>query len=310
MTIGFSCRKCKLSLMVSKRSAGRDGKCPKCGAELTFPATADFDGEPDWMDAAEFDRLHSLPAPSRYFDQRGEAALEERSGSEPAFAATALAEAVPVDSAEVVPGYVAEVKPAVVAEAATAASEGKAEVAQERASPEQEGSQLWGGGPVKPMSWASPVEVPESSGEVEDDLEETSLGEVHIEPPLDDLPVPLDEVDVDIDDEDTEVVTRVGQGPYLTVVSEGESYGVCYDLKGRRCSVLGRDESNEVSLPSSAVSRHHCQIERSGQRFFLTDLGSANGTVINGEATISVELKEGDAIQIGDILLRFSEDED
>ncbi len=74
--------------------------------------------------------------------------------------------------------------------------------------------------------------------------------------------------------------------------------------------MLGRDESNEVSLPSTAVSRHHCQIERSGRRFFLTDLGSANGTLVNGDATISTELNEGDAIQIGDILLRFAEDDD
>jgi hypothetical protein len=96
-------------------------------------------------------------------------------------------------------------------------------------------------------------------------------------------------------------------GPRLTIVSEGRIQGCVFSLTTNRCSVIGRDTKNEVAIPSSAISRHHCQIERSGDDFIITDLGSANGTLVNSEHTISCKLKNGDYIQVGDTLLRFDD---
>jgi len=94
-------------------------------------------------------------------------------------------------------------------------------------------------------------------------------------------------------------------GPRLTIVSEGRLNGISYGLAEHRCAVVGRDQKNEVAVPSSAISRHHCQIERGAQGYTVTDLGSANGTLVNGQHTISQQLKAGDYIQVGDTLLRF-----
>lgn len=94
-------------------------------------------------------------------------------------------------------------------------------------------------------------------------------------------------------------------GARLTIVSEGRIQGCVFSLLSARCSVIGRDAKNEVAIPSSAISRHHCQVERSSNDFIITDLGSANGTLVNSERVISCKLKDGDYIQVGDTLLRF-----
>ncbi|MDF1662554.1 MAG: FHA domain-containing protein [Planctomycetota bacterium] len=94
-------------------------------------------------------------------------------------------------------------------------------------------------------------------------------------------------------------------GARLTIVSEGRIQGCVFSLLTARCSVIGRDAKNEVAIPSSAISRHHCQVERSSKDFIITDLGSANGTLVNSERVISCKLKDGDYIQVGDTLLRF-----
>lgn len=99
--------------------------------------------------------------------------------------------------------------------------------------------------------------------------------------------------------------TKTTSGPSLTVVSEGKIKGLVYPLGNNRCSVIGRDPKNEVPIPSTAISRHHCQIERSGTDYIVSDLGSANGTLVNSELTITRKLQTGDYIQVGDTLLRF-----
>lgn len=81
-------------------------------------------------------------------------------------------------------------------------------------------------------------------------------------------------------------------------------------LKGRRFAVgegplrLGRSSSNDIHLPDEELSRNHCIFERSGETgIVLTDLASANGTLVNGVQLGSepVELKEGDLIEVGQI---------
>src|SRR5206468_3059133 len=55
-----------------------------------------------------------------------------------------------------------------------------------------------------------------------------------------------------------------------------------------------------VCLESPAVSRHHARIVRSGSQFFIEDLGSSNGTFLNGERVQGRHsLTENDSLQIG-----------
>lgn len=69
---------------------------------------------------------------------------------------------------------------------------------------------------------------------------------------------------------------------------------------------IGRNENNDICLPSLRVSKRHASVQVRGGRVFLTDLGSTNGTSVNGtpvEAYREVELFDGDAVEIAPYLV-------
>ncbi len=69
---------------------------------------------------------------------------------------------------------------------------------------------------------------------------------------------------------------------------------------------LGRAVENEIVIVSKRASREHAHIRRDGRRVFLDDLGSTNGTFLNGERVLgSVQLRDGDEISIGKIVFTF-----
>src|SRR3954469_18096567 len=91
---------------------------------------------------------------------------------------------------------------------------------------------------------------------------------------------------------------------YLEVI-EGRSSGRRFPL-GAAEATLGRDEACEVSLLDEAASRRHAAISRRGDRFFVRDLGSRNGTRLNGAAIKAEEaIRSGDEVTIGATRLRF-----
>lgn len=53
------------------------------------------------------------------------------------------------------------------------------------------------------------------------------------------------------------------------------------------------------------MSRVRCNITGEGGRFLLRDLGSTNGTLVNGNEVESIELRNGDVITMGEIELEF-----
>lgn len=74
----------------------------------------------------------------------------------------------------------------------------------------------------------------------------------------------------------------------------------------KACSI-GRATGNDVVLGNEKVSRHHASIQKELRRgFWIADLGSINGTFINGRRiTQSTRLKDGDRIEIGPFQLLF-----
>jgi DNA-binding winged helix-turn-helix (wHTH) protein len=71
-------------------------------------------------------------------------------------------------------------------------------------------------------------------------------------------------------------------------------------------NLLGRDRSAVVCLDAASVSRHHARILVEGARATLEDLGSKNGTSLNGEPVERArELRDGDAVRLGEVLLLF-----
>lgn len=69
---------------------------------------------------------------------------------------------------------------------------------------------------------------------------------------------------------------------------------------------LGRAVENEIVIVSKRASREHAHIRRDGRRVFLDDLGSTNGTFVNGERVLgSMQLRDGDQIAIGEVVFTF-----
>ncbi|MFM8384721.1 MAG: FHA domain-containing protein, partial [Actinomycetota bacterium] len=58
-------------------------------------------------------------------------------------------------------------------------------------------------------------------------------------------------------------------------------------------------------LDDVTVSRKHAQVVKSGKSYFLTDLGSLNGTYLNGELVSEKSLADGDELQIGKFRMHF-----
>src|SRR5215217_7758310 len=89
----------------------------------------------------------------------------------------------------------------------------------------------------------------------------------------------------------------------LKIISE-KGGGDVFELTGTKISV-GRDAASEIVLNDASVSRYHCTIVRRGEDFFITDLGSLNGTSVNGREADDTRLANGDKIIIGYLTFRF-----
>jgi pSer/pThr/pTyr-binding forkhead associated (FHA) protein len=68
---------------------------------------------------------------------------------------------------------------------------------------------------------------------------------------------------------------------------------------------VGRDTKSDVFLDDVTVSRAHARIDRRDRAFFVKDLGSLNGTYVNGEAVEETKLARGDEVQSGKFKLVF-----
>ncbi|MBI4728370.1 MAG: DUF3662 and FHA domain-containing protein [Acidobacteria bacterium] len=69
--------------------------------------------------------------------------------------------------------------------------------------------------------------------------------------------------------------------------------------------VLGRLDTSDVMLPDPGVSRRHAEIRREGDEWVLIDLGSTNGTDVNGRRVGRHRLVPGDRIALGETVLEF-----
>src|SRR5436190_20773108 len=70
----------------------------------------------------------------------------------------------------------------------------------------------------------------------------------------------------------------------------------------RDMTVIGRREDCDLRIPLSDVSRKHCRLILNGETIKVEDLGSSNGTYINGERVQQAELSAGDTLQVGPVV--------
>lgn len=85
----------------------------------------------------------------------------------------------------------------------------------------------------------------------------------------------------------------------LTTPFESQGSGTKWVLEPRPM-IIGRHPSCDIVLPDRQISREHARIFHTADGFFIEDLGSKNGTYVNGEAvTRPRHLDESDVVQIG-----------
>ncbi len=76
----------------------------------------------------------------------------------------------------------------------------------------------------------------------------------------------------------------------------------------RAVTVIGREASADVVLPVTAVSRRHVELRREGDDYVARDLGSRNGTLVNGHPVTEAVLEPLDELRIGDAVVKLVEE--
>ncbi|NJC82164.1 FhaA domain-containing protein [Planosporangium mesophilum] len=97
-----------------------------------------------------------------------------------------------------------------------------------------------------------------------------------------------------------------GGGPARSarlVSADGRSYPLSIGS-----TVIGRGDQANLRLPDVGISRRHARLDFDGAQVVLTDLGSTNGTMVNGQRVSAVALNPGDMIQLGTTTLTFRAD--
>lgn len=85
----------------------------------------------------------------------------------------------------------------------------------------------------------------------------------------------------------------------LVMVREG-SENRSFPIK-KDNTVIGRREDCDLRIAIEAVSRKHCRIAVAGDSVIIEDLGSSNGTFVNGSKVKRTEVSAGDTIQVGPV---------
>jgi transcriptional regulator with GAF, ATPase, and Fis domain len=106
-------------------------------------------------------------------------------------------------------------------------------------------------------------------------------------------------LEVDLSDPGHALVQR-----FRLSVTNGPSKGSSFVSTGERC-VIGTHESADFRLEDETISRFHCEIDPTSGRPVLRDLGSRNGTRVDGVSTLSVHLHAGARIVLGRTQLVF-----
>jgi pSer/pThr/pTyr-binding forkhead associated (FHA) protein len=101
-------------------------------------------------------------------------------------------------------------------------------------------------------------------------------------------------------------VIAAGEGyPARLTFESGPFAGRIVALPNQMVSV-GRAPDNDIVVGDPATSGRHGRIEVRAGAFWISDLGSTNGTAVNGEPVIEKQLTHGDLIAIGQNTIRFT----
>jgi two-component system, NtrC family, response regulator HydG len=104
--------------------------------------------------------------------------------------------------------------------------------------------------------------------------------------------------------------TPVPESAFVLSVSEGPDTGKTFriDVAEPAPVLVGQSPSCQIRLTDRATSRRHASLELSGRRLRITDLGSRNGTFVDGVAVLDAYLRGGELVRVGGTALRVETD--
>ena len=89
-------------------------------------------------------------------------------------------------------------------------------------------------------------------------------------------------------------------GQFQLTMRSGPNPGTVFALDGDQISI-GRDSSNEIPVNDAEISRRHSRLSFKGGKYVVEDLGSTNGTFVNGQRLTGPHvLKSGEVISLGE----------
>ena len=120
-------------------------------------------------------------------------------------------------------------------------------------------------------------------------------------------------IDDDWEDQSTQVASVMDPlplsreaSPHHLELARGPGAPQTFDL-GDRDTVIGRSTEADIHIPSVNLSRKHLLLQNHGPEYGIKDMNSRNGVFLNGVKVSSAVLREGDAIQLGDVVLIYHE---
>jgi hypothetical protein len=92
---------------------------------------------------------------------------------------------------------------------------------------------------------------------------------------------------------------------YALLFVSGRYQGTVFALPGEGALVMGRESDSELVLAEDLVSRRHAELVMKNGEVTLRDLGSTNGTFVNGQRIKKVKLTVGDRVLVGSSLMKL-----
>jgi len=88
------------------------------------------------------------------------------------------------------------------------------------------------------------------------------------------------------------------------VMIYGEFLGRRFEVDGESLTI-GRSPDCSIQLADDSVSRQHCRVTPADEGAIILDLGSTNGTYVNGTSVSARHLRDGDSVQVGRSIFKF-----
>ena len=144
-------------------------------------------------------------------------------------------------------------------------------------------------------------------GAVDDGAPTSGSGDREVDTTLtfgEDLGAALAAIDSDVTAEEHEAIAALPSGSALLIVRRGPNAGARF-LLDADVTTVGRHPEADIFLDDVTVSRRHAQFLRHGTSFEVKDLGSLNGTYLNGERVATQVLGDRYEVQVGKFRLTF-----